>query len=413
MTAEPAGSAGWGRVFDPDRLARLELRMWKAYYRRQPLRLFALLVEANRVQAGVSWATAVRAAALLARAAAGFGRATGNYDRFLPDIERGYRALGLPADVDAAAVAGAELRWWVVRREIGLAAGEAAGAVIAELYAAIYGLPIESVAEAGRLRGLAAEVRDRGAADDPEGPTGAGRAYWPEVGRLLRASYRSLRAALDARAPDGERVDQAVGAAAGADRPTGASNEYHMVTRWRIPATPGEVAEVLFADTEDLARWWPAVYMGVRLVEPGDERGIGALVALYTKGWLPYTLRWQFRVTESDLPGHLRIAAVGDFVGRGIWTIKEARAADDPAGPLTTVEYDWLITAEKGVLRTFSAVMKPIFAANHDWAMRQGERSLRLELARRRTTDPVVLAAIPAPPGPTFPHSIEAFRGRV
>ena len=30
----------WGADFDPDRLALLELRMWKAYYRRQPARLF-------------------------------------------------------------------------------------------------------------------------------------------------------------------------------------------------------------------------------------------------------------------------------------------------------------------------------------------------------------------------------------
>ena len=90
-----------------------------------------------------------------------------------------------------------ELRWWVVRREIGLAAGDAAGDAITELYAAIYEVPRERVAEAGRLRGMAAEVRDRGATDDPEGSTGPGEAYWPEVARLLRDSYRSLQAALD------------------------------------------------------------------------------------------------------------------------------------------------------------------------------------------------------------------------
>jgi len=188
---------GWGRGFDPARLARLELRMWQAYYRRQPVRLFGLLVLANREQAHVSWPRAVLAAVWLARGAAGFGRSTGDYDRFLPDIERGYRALGLPATVHVAEVARRELRWWVVRREIGLSSGEAAGAAIAALYAAVYGVPEASVAEAGRLRGLAAEVRDRGATADPEGPAGPGRAYWPEVGRLLRDSYRSLRGALD------------------------------------------------------------------------------------------------------------------------------------------------------------------------------------------------------------------------
>ncbi len=44
--------------------------------------------------------------------------------------------------------------------------------------------------------GQAAEVRDRGATDDPDGPKGSGRSYWPEVAWLLRESYRSLKAAV-------------------------------------------------------------------------------------------------------------------------------------------------------------------------------------------------------------------------
>lgn len=185
---------GWGRTFEPDRLASLELRMWKAYYRRQPARLLGLLVLANRAQAGASWPRAILAAMWWTRAAAGFARASGDYERFAPDIARGYRALGLPADVDAGEVARRELRWWVVRREIGLAAGAAAGDAITALYAAAYRVPEAAVAEAGRLRGLAAEVRDRGAAADPDGPKGPGRDYWPEVARLLRESYRELAA---------------------------------------------------------------------------------------------------------------------------------------------------------------------------------------------------------------------------
>ncbi len=114
------------------------------------------------------------------------------------DIGRGYRALRLPDHVDVEAVARNELRWWVVRREIGLAAGVAAGDAITDLYASLYDVPRDRVAEAGRLRGIAAEVRDRGATDDPDGPTGAGTLYWPEVARLLRDSYRSLSAGLAA-----------------------------------------------------------------------------------------------------------------------------------------------------------------------------------------------------------------------
>jgi hypothetical protein len=192
-----AAGSSWGRDFDPDELARLETHMWKAYYRRQPLRLFVLLIRALRAQAQVSWPRALWASLLLTKAAAGFARSIGEYERFAPDIGRGYRALGLPDRVDVEAVARHELRWWVVRREIGLAAGAAAGDAITDLYAALYDVPRDRVAEAGRLRGHAAEVRDRGATDDPEGPTAAGSAYWPEVARLLRDSYRSLRTALD------------------------------------------------------------------------------------------------------------------------------------------------------------------------------------------------------------------------
>jgi hypothetical protein len=170
--------------------------MWKAYYRRQPARLFGWLVFALREQAGASWPTALRASVQLTRAAAGFARATSDYDRYASDIAGAYRRLGLPANVDAEDVARRELRWWVVRREIGLSAGEAAGGSITRLYATVYEVPEATVAEAGRLRGLAAEVRDRGATDDPDGSKGSGRAYWPEVARLLRDSYRSLKAAV-------------------------------------------------------------------------------------------------------------------------------------------------------------------------------------------------------------------------
>ena len=50
------------------------------------------------------------------------------------------------------------------------------------------------------------------------------------------------------------------------------------------------------------------------------------------------------------------------------------------------VTYDWRLRAEKPLLRSLSFLLKPLFEANHRWAMAQGEESLRLELARRRAT---------------------------
>lgn len=153
------------------------------------------------------------------------------------------------------------------------------------------------------------------------------------------------------------------------------SNEYHFITHWRVPGTVEEVAEVL-SDAEDLARWWPSVYLDVQETKAGDEDGIGKEVSLYTKGWLPYTLRWQFRVTESNYPHGFALESWGDFEGRGEWTLQQD-------GDWVDVTYDWRIQAEKPLLRRLSFLLKPFFAANHQWAMRRGEESLRLEMARR------------------------------
>jgi hypothetical protein len=188
------------------------------------------------------------------------------------------------------------------------------------------------------------------------------------------------------------------------------SNDYRFVTRWRVSASPEEVTAVL-GDAEALARWWPSVYLDVRVDDPGDAgTGAGKVVALWTKGWLPYTLRWSFRVTESRPPDGFTIEATGDFVGRGIWTLERAGS---PASPESIVTYDWQIAAEKGVLRRFSWLLKPLFGANHRWAMRRGEESLRIELARRHAQaagDAAIVAALPRPPGPTFPHNLRFVR---
>ncbi len=81
-----------------------------------------------------------------------------------------------------------------------------------------------------------------------------------------------------------------------------ADNDYHFITRWRVESTVDEVFKIL-DDPLALMHWWPCVYLEVKVVEPGDEHGLGRVVSLYTKGWLPYTLRWDFRVTEVRKDG--------------------------------------------------------------------------------------------------------------
>ena len=66
--------------------------------------------------------------------------------------------------------------------------------------------------------------------------------------------------------------------------------------------------------------------------------------------------------------------------GAGEWTFEQD-------GPFVNVTFDWRVAAEKPLLRQVSAALRPVFEANHRWAMAQGEESLKLELARRRAVN--------------------------
>jgi len=170
-------------------------------------------------------------------------------------------------------------------------------------------------------------------------------------------------------------------------------NSYHFITEWQVEGTCGEVADII-GDPNGLVYWWPAVYLQAEQLEPPGPSGAGRRMRVATKGWLPYTLRWEFTVTQSRYPFGFTIEATGDFVGRGEWTFVQE-------GPIVRITYDWRILAEKRLLKLFTPVLRPVFEANHRWAMAQGEASLKLELARRRATSDAARAAIPPPPPPT------------
>lgn len=167
---------------------------------------------------------------------------------------------------------------------------------------------------------------------------------------------------------------------------------YRFLTHWRVLGTPEEVFAIL-EDPRDLPRWWPSVYLAAQEIERGGEDGVGRTVALLTKGWLPYTLGWVLEVAEARRPSSLTVQARGDLTGRGVWTLESA-------GAWVAITFEWSVEARKPLLRALSPLFSPILAANHRWAMRRGEESLILELARRRAGDVAQRARIPPPPSP-------------
>jgi hypothetical protein len=157
-----------------------------------------------------------------------------------------------------------------------------------------------------------------------------------------------------------------------------------------VPGTIAEVQAVL-GDSGSLTRWWPSVYLGVVPVADGAPGGVGRTVEVFTTGWLPYTLRWTLRITEPMTETGFALAASGDLDGTGRWTF----ALD---GPEVVITYDWRVTATKPLVARLSWLLRPVFEANHRWAMARGQESLALELRRRRNP----AADVPPPPGPTF-----------
>lgn len=160
------------------------------------------------------------------------------------------------------------------------------------------------------------------------------------------------------------------------------ANQYRFTSRWQIQGRIEDVYALLIRVT-DFPRWWPSVYLDVREVHPGQADGTGMTALLHTRGRLPYTLRWQLRVIRASPPHGFTIEAGGDLNGQGTWSLE----AD---GPQVGITFDWEVRADKPLLRYLSFIFKPLFAANHRWAMTQGEASLRRELLRRaRTPAPV------------------------
>ena len=149
-----------------------------------------------------------------------------------------------------------------------------------------------------------------------------------------------------------------------------ASNAYRMCSTWDVAATPDEL-HAIFEAPETLEHWWGRAFL--RSAMPaGSER-----VELHTRGWLPYTLRLDARVTSEQLPARFVVETSGDLVGCCTCSLVELDAG-------VRVHFDWVVRAEKPIVRKLSWLLKPLFVSNHRWVMSQGRRGLEDELARLR-----------------------------
>lgn len=176
------------KAFDPDRTADLEVDMWRGYYSQKNIQLFTDLATMLHEQNRYPWAKACVAAYHLARAASSFSQSHTAYELLLPDLEAAYATARdwTHADFDPAAVARAELAWWIARRIPARDSPDSVGGLIADENALLYGVPRDRVLAASILRARAGRLRDDGGEN----------ADWSAVSDLLHQSYRALHDAV-------------------------------------------------------------------------------------------------------------------------------------------------------------------------------------------------------------------------
>jgi hypothetical protein len=155
-----------------------------------------------------------------------------------------------------------------------------------------------------------------------------------------------------------------------------ATNEYHLISHWRVPGTLEQVYQVLYNATA-YPRWWSDAFLEV---SPTDAAR--SVVNAHSQGFLPYTLHFQAQPAESHYPHGFRVRTTGDFEGQGTWSLQKC-------GDWVAIKFEWQVRLEKPLIRWLSWLLKPLFVANHRWAMRRGEEGLRQELARCAALTPV------------------------
>ena len=183
---------------------------------------------------------------------------------------------------------------------------------------------------------------------------------------------------------------------------TMAGTDYHLSTRWELEATPQEVFD-LIADASSYPRWWPSVFLDARILEPGNEHGVGRVVEVRTAAFLLFTLRWRYRVTSVRPFERMAVETSGDLEGLGVWSF-------EPHDSRAVLRFNWRGGVTRSPFRQLPTFLRPLFRACYRWAMERGFTSLLLEVWRRRTDDQQARDWLPRPPGPAFPRNLRPWR---
>ena len=126
------------------------------------------------------------------------------------------------------------------------------------------------------------------------------------------------------------------------------------------------------ADARTYPEWWTPVYLDVDADGPPD---VGRTSRQRFTGRLPYKLNTQSTIRKLERPRLIEADVVGDLRGRGVWTLTPGEGG-------THVRFDWQVFADRPLLRYLTPVLRPLFRANHNWAIARAKEGLEPYCAR-------------------------------
>lgn len=157
---------------------------------------------------------------------------------------------------------------------------------------------------------------------------------------------------------------------------------FDLSSSWLLPAASGPVWAVIAHPEINWHTWWPGCSQSRPTEhEPGSSGLMGTTAHLAFSAALGYRLALELRTTGTDDARWVEFTADGDLRGTG-----SAVLHGGPGG--TRLDIDWRVEPVKPWMRLLSPAASPAFILAHRLLMKQGERGLRAELARRSGTDP-------------------------
>ncbi|HZO36596.1 MAG TPA: SRPBCC family protein [Solirubrobacteraceae bacterium] len=148
---------------------------------------------------------------------------------------------------------------------------------------------------------------------------------------------------------------------------------YVFLTTWHLDAPIESVYDVL-KESADYPRWWQGV-ASVELLAEGDEDGLGQIDRYAWRSVLPYTLRFDARVTRVEPLRLIEARVTGELEGVGTWRLF--------AGEGTAVVFDWRVRTTRTWMNALGPIARPVFVWNHDRVMAGGGVGLARELGVR------------------------------